>query len=91
MAKKRCPNCQFDIENQDLEESPHCPGCGANLKAKKYTRSDDPSELQQRMKKLEEDNDTLKKDNDSIKKKLQEKEDEDADSRKRTRRSLFGS
>jgi flagellar motility protein MotE (MotC chaperone) len=91
MAKKKCPNCEYDISEQDLDETPHCPGCGANLKAKKYSRTDDPSNIKKelddtknRLKQLEDDNATIKKT-------LQEKEDEDANRNAKPRRTLFGS
>jgi uncharacterized Zn finger protein (UPF0148 family) len=91
MAKKLCPNCDYDISEQDIDETPHCPGCGANLKAKKYSKKDDPTttrkeldEAKARIKKLEDDAVATKK-------LLQDKENEDAQANKRERRTLFGS
>jgi outer membrane murein-binding lipoprotein Lpp len=91
MAKKLCPNCDYDISEQDIDETPHCPGCGANLKAKKYSKKDDPVTTR---KELEEANKRIKKLEDDMtatRKTLQEKEDEEARNNKRERRTLFGS
>lgn len=90
MAKKLCPNCEYDISEQDLDEMPHCPRCGANLKAKKYKKADDPSttakDLEDAKKRLAK----LETDNEAMKKTLQEKDDKERETRNEPKRTLFG-
>lgn len=91
MAKKLCPNCDYDISGQDLDDTPHCPGCGANLKAKKYTKREDPTttakELEETKKRLA----AIEKDNEATKKLLQERDDKERETRNEPKRTLFGS
>lgn len=48
-----CLNCGATVQ----AEWDHCPKCGANLKTKKYSRSDDPTD---EVKKLRKDVDAIK-------------------------------
>jgi DNA-directed RNA polymerase subunit RPC12/RpoP len=91
MKLKNCPNCNTPLEGQDLDETPHCPGCGANLLAKKYQKADDPVTVK---KELEETKKRLAKveaDTEATKKLLQEKEDKENERDNKPRRTLFGS
>lgn len=90
MPKDVCPNCEFDISKLDLDETPHCPRCGANLKVKKYSKKEDPTttakelaETNKRLAKLEADNDTLKQT-------IQERDDKERETRNEPKRTLFG-
>lgn len=90
MPKKLCPNCDYDISGQDLDETPHCPGCGANLKVKKYTKREDPTttakELEDAKKRLA----AIEKEHETIKKTLQEKDDHERERSNEPKRTLFG-
>lgn len=91
MAKKLCPNCDFDISEQDLDESPHCPHCGANLKAKKYQKADDPTTLKKDLEDTKKRLAKIESDNEVTKKLLQEKEDKENERDNKPKRTLFGS
>jgi hypothetical protein len=91
MAKKACLNCNYDLGNQDLDETPHCPGCGANLKAKKYSKADDPTTTAKELKETKERLSKLEADNETLKKTLQEKDDKERETRNEPKRTLFGS
>lgn len=87
---KTCANCDFELTNQDLEEKPHCPRCGANLKAKKYKKADDPSTTAKELEETKTRLTKLEAENATIKKTLQDKDDSERTTRNEPKRTLFG-
>lgn len=87
---KVCPNCEFELAGQDLDEKPHCPRCGANLKAKKYKKTDDPETTAKELAETKNRLAKLETDHEAIKKTLQDKDDKERETRNEPKRTLFG-
>lgn len=87
---KECPNCQEPLEGINVDERPHCPRCGANLKAKKYTKADDPIQTAKEIQETKARLAKLEADNEATKKLLQEKDDHESERENKPKRTLFG-
>jgi hypothetical protein len=70
---------------------PHCPTCGANLKAKKYQKADDPTNLKKDLEDTKKRLAKIEADSEATKKLLQEKEDKENERDNKPKRTLFGS